>query len=57
MEQGADLKVTGTELGHSDFKTIERYTASATKELWAEFEKQGLINRTVLEEEGVGLGN
>jgi integrase len=57
MEQGADLKVTGTVLGHSDFKTTQRYTASATKELRVEFEKQGLINRMVLEEEGVNLGN
>jgi integrase len=57
IEQGADLKVTGTVLGHSDFKTTERYTGSATKELQAEFEKQGLINRMVLEEEGVSPGN
>jgi integrase len=57
IEQGADLKVTGKVLGHSDFKTTERYTASATKELQAEFEKQGRINRMVLEEEGVSLGN
>jgi len=57
MEQGSDLKVTGTVLGHSDFKTTERYTARPTKELRAEFEKQGLINRMVLEEEGVSLGN
>ena len=57
IEQGADLKVTGKVLGHSDFKTTERYTASATKELQAEFEKQGRINRMVLEEEGVSPGN
>ena len=44
-------------MGHSDDKTTKRYTASATNELRAEFEKQGLINRMVLEEEGARAGN
>jgi integrase len=65
VEQGADLKATGTVLGHSGSKTTQRYTASATKELRIEFEKQGLINRMLLEEkeeeeedeEGAGPGN